>query len=295
MSARRTDQVSVVVSLPDTLGEGPLWSGRDNALYWVDIDAGQAHALGDGSADVRTWQLPSQVGCLALRATGGAVVALRTGLHLFDFGTGELAFVCDPESDRPGNRFNDGACDPAGRFWAGTLEDAEREPLGGLYRLDADGRCRTMLDGVFCSNGIGWSPDARTMYYTDSGTGRIDAFDYDVNTGEVHNRRVFAVDPAGSGVPDGLTVDADGYVWSAKWDGWRIVRYAPDGRIDRTIPMPVPRPTACAFGGPDLDRLYVTSARTRLGEAELAQAPLSGALFVVEPGVRGRAEPMFAG
>jgi sugar lactone lactonase YvrE len=288
--------VSCVLEADDLLGEGPVWSGREGALYRVDIKRPRLRRYEPGTGAVRDWPLPAEVGSVALRTAGGAVVALRTGLHLLDLGTGGTTRICDPEEDRPENRFNDGKCDRRGRFWAGTMRDDESAPDGALYRLDADRSCTRVLTGVICSNGIGWSPDGGTMYYTDTWTRRIDALEFDPETGELGRRSVFARDDVpGEGVPDGLTVDAEGGVWSAKWDGWRLVRYAPDGSVDRVVPMPVQRPTSVAFGGPDLGTLYVTSARIGLDGAALRQAPLSGGLFALDPGVRGLPEPEYAG
>lgn len=288
--------VSCVLAAGDLLGEGPVWSASEQALYRVDIKRPALHRWSPESGEVRDWALPADVGSFALRSGGGAVVALRTGLHLMDLDTGAVTPVCDPEEGLPENRFNDGKCDRRGRFWAGTMRDDESAPAGSLYRLDADHTCTRMRSGIICSNGIGWSPDGTTMYYTDTWTRRIDAVEFDPESGALGARRVFARDDVpGDGVPDGLTVDREGGVWSAKWDGWRVVRYAPDGSVDRVVPMPVQRPTSVMFGGPDLGTLYVTSARLGLDAAALRQAPESGGVFAFDPGARGLPEPEFAG
>jgi L-arabinonolactonase len=280
----------------DALGEGPVWSVDESALYWLDILGRQVHRLGDGEDQPHTWAVPEHIGCLALRPRrSSAVVALRTGFAILDLLDGSVLPFLDPEEHLPGNRFNDGKCDRRGRFWAGTMEYAEQQPAGALYRLDADRTCTRMVERVVCSNGLGWSPDDRTMYYTDSAAAQIDAFDFHLDSGTISNRRLFISVPKTGGLPDGLTVDADGCVWGAVWDGWRVVRYTPDGRVDRVLDMPVPRATSVAFGGLELDRLYITSARTGLTEGQLAEAPLSGALFVVDVGVRGLPEPGYAG
>lgn len=288
-------EVECVLERADVLGEGPVWSEQDQSLYRVDIAGRRVRRFTPATGQQREWIVPSDVGALALRAGGGAVVALRTGFALLDLGSGRLDPLGDPEQGRPDNRFNDGACDRAGRFWAGTLHDDELEPLGSLYRLDPDLGWHAVLHDVICSNGLGWSPDDRTMYFTDSRVGRIDAFDFDLASGSLSRRRPFAVLDGQDGVPDGLTVDADGYVWSAVWDGWRVVRYAPDGTVDRVVELPVQRPTSCAFGGPDLTTLYVTSAARGLTSAERVAGPLGGSLFALQPGVRGLPEPLFAG
>jgi len=273
------------------LGESPLWSTVESALYWIDIAGRRLHRLADGDPEPRSWDLPAKPGCLASRASGGLIVALATGVHAFDPETGVLTLLVDPEPDQPGNRLNDGAADLASRLWVGSMDDAEKSPdAGSLYRIDPDGTCTTMLTGLGISNGIGWSPDGATMYHTDTTTRTISAYDFDAATGTISAGRTFATDE--DCYPDGLTVDADGYVWSAKWDGWRIVRYAPDGAIDRVLPMPVQRPSCVAFGGPDLDRLYITSARVHLSEHALAAGPLAGTVLVLDgTGVTGQAEP----
>lgn len=268
------------------LGEGPIWAPSEAALYWLDIVGRRVHRLGP---EPRHWDLPARPGCLALRERGGLIVALPTGVHAFDPSTGELTPLVALEEDRPGNRHNDGATDRVGRFWVGSMDDAEKENTGSLYRIEPDGAVTAVLDRLGVSNGIGWSPDTTTMYHTDSTTRTITAYDYDAHTGTINHPRTFANDDDCS--PDGLTVDAEGYVWSAKWDGWRVVRYDPDGGVDRVLPLPVQRPTSVAFGGPDLDRLYVSSARVRLSNGALAAGPLAGALLVHDqPGVTGLLE-----
>jgi sugar lactone lactonase YvrE len=268
---------------------------EEQALYRVDIVGKAVRRLVPGTGAQAAWPTPSEVGSLALRTAGGAVLALRTGFALLDLGTGTVEPLADPEPDAPRNRFNDGACDRAGRFWAGTLHDDEVDPVGALHRLDPDRTWTTALHGVVCSNGLGWSPDDRTAYVTDSRVGRIDAFDYDLATGTLSGRRPFVVLEPRDGFPDGLTVDAEGFVWSAVWDGWRLVRYAPDGTVDRVVPMPVQRPTSVALGGPDLRTLYVTSASYGLSPDARAAQPLAGSLFALRTEVPGLPEPRYGG
>jgi sugar lactone lactonase YvrE len=286
--------VTLAFNSADSLGEGPVWSSKEQALYWVDIWHPALHRWQPGSNSAKTWAMPAPIGCFTLRQSGGAVVALKTGLHFFDFERESTSFIIDPEAGQNDTRFNDGKCDRQGRFWAGTLDDeGEKLPKGSLYRLDADGSLHTMRGNVTVSNGLGWSPDNRTFYFTDSPTRTIFAYDFDPLSGDISNERVFA--RTETGFPDGLTVDAEGFVWSARWDDWRVVRYAPDGSVDRVIKMPVQRPTSCMFGGPDLQQLYVTSARIGLSETDLSQQPLAGGVFVIEAGVSGLPEPQFAG
>jgi sugar lactone lactonase YvrE len=288
--------VRVALDAKAVLGEGPVWCPREAALYWVDSLAPAVKRFEPATGAAKTWPVPDLIGSFALRESGGLVVALRRGFYTLDLETGATAPVHLPEKPED-TRFNDGKCDRAGRFWAGTMhyQGMPREPKGALYRMDIDRRVTRMERGIRTANGLGWSPDDRRMYYTDTRTNRIDVFDFDIATGAIANRRPFVHVPHDSGLPDGLTVDSEGYVWSAKWDGARVVRYAPDGRIDRVVAMPVPRPTSVSFGGPDLATLFVTSAREGLDAAALARAPHSGAVFAFEPGVQGLPEPRFGG
>ena len=277
------------------LGEGPTWSAADNCLTWVDILA-PAVLRSDASTGMTTSvRMPELIGAIVPRRRGGFVAAMQGGFKAVDLATGATSMIADPEANRPGNRFNDGKCDKRGRFWAGTLAMDTSPEAGSLYRLDADGRVSVMETAIHVSNGLGWSPDDRRFYFTDTGRRSIFVYDFDLDSGEIHNRRLFASVPEDSGSPDGLAVDAEGFVWSAHWDGWCITRYDPDGKVDRVIHLPVPRPTSCVFGGPDLTTLYVTSARIRLSAQQLAESPLSGSVFAVDTGVRGLPDQAFAG
>jgi L-arabinonolactonase len=273
------------------LGEGPLWHAAEAALYWVDIQGSQVHRLRPATLEHAAWDADISISALGLRAGGGFVVATKAGLGTWQPGQPHLNLAHQPERHLEYNRFNDGAVDPGGRFFAGTMyhgPDGERETGGKLYRLDPDGSLHVAFDDVGVSNGLGWSPDLKTMYYTDSPRRVIYAFDYDVATGEIENCRHFVDVPDGGGFPDGLAVDGEGCVWSACWDGWRIARYDPEGKLEREVQMPVQRPTSCAFGGPNLDTLYITSAWVGLSERARAEQPLAGDLFVLQPGVKGR-------
>jgi sugar lactone lactonase YvrE len=278
------------------LGEGPLWDPIDRVLYWVDIKRREVHRFDPTTGrDVR-WPTPEEVGSLTLRVGGGLVVALRSGFHFLDLDSGMVTPVARPESDRPENRFNDGKPDRRGRFWAGSMHDPETAPSGALYRLDPDLSCHRMLDGVVCSNALCWSPDGRTMYHADTCHRVVWAWDSDPGRGEIANRRVF-VQFIGDdeGAPDGATVDAEGFVWLAHWDGWRLTRHDPTGRTERALPLPVQRPTCPAFGGPGLDVLYVTSATIGLSAEALAAQPWAGGILALDPGVRGLPEARFPG
>src|ERR1700712_4039043 len=274
-----------------TLGEGPVWSVGEQALYWIDIEAPALYRWAWAARGVPSWPLPALVGAIALREQGGLVLALRTGIHTFDLTSGELTFVADPEAELPGTRYNDGTVDPAGRFWIGGMVLTGEAGSAGLYRFSAEGVATRMLSGIGCSNGTGFSPDGTVMYYTDTVTKTIVRYDFDVVTGDIRNPTVFAADDDSN--PDGLTVDADGFIWGVKWDGSRIVRYAPDGSIDRVVPLPVQRPTSLAFGGPDLRTIFITTARIDLTPEQLEAQPLAGRLLVIDDaGVTGLPEPL---
>jgi xylono-1,5-lactonase len=276
------------------LGEGPLWDERDGALYWVDIKAPAAHRLHPAGGGKTTWPMPEMIGCMAKRRRGGFVAAFQSGFAFIDPARGKIERIGNPEPELQGNRFNDGKCDRAGRFWAGSMDDALVRPTGWLYRLDHDLSWERVDGGYVCTNGPAFSPDGRTMYHADSHGKTVYAYDLSA-AGQAANKRVFARFGKGEGVPDGMTTDTDGCLWVCHWDGWRITRFRPDGKVDRVIPMPVARVTSCAFGGPDFDVLYVTSASTGLDAAALARQPLAGGLFALRPGVRGLPEPDFAG
>ena len=232
-------------------------------------------------------------GSLAVREEGGLLLALKSGIAFFDPGTGGMERVAAPEAGRPDHRFNDGKCDPRGRFWAGTMNDVTRAPEGSLYRFDG-ASCVEFESGITIPNSLCWSRDARTMYFADSLKRTLFAYDYDPDRGEPGNKRVFAT-IAEPGIPDGSTVDAEDCLWCAEYGGWKVTRFAPDGRRMRSIDLPVKQPTSCMFGGPDLDILYVTTASQRLSAEERSQQPLAGALLAMDAGVRGLPEARFAG
>jgi sugar lactone lactonase YvrE len=273
--------VEIALKWRAKIGEGPTWDPRTDELIWVDILNAEIHAYTPATGEDRFQPAPQHVGAAKPRAAGGLVLNLAGGVGLLDPDGG---FRWLAELARDGVRGNDAAVDRQGRLWAGTMRYDEAPGGGQLYRVDPDGTVTTVLDRVTISNGIDWSPDGTRMYYADTPMGRIDVFDaYD---GVVTNRRTFAT--VAEGDPDGLTVDADGCVWLALWNGRAVHRYAPDGRLDRVVEMPVSRVTACAFGGPGLTDLYVTSAYAE-GEE------LSGSLFVVAGAGVGLPISYFAG
>lgn len=283
------NEVTRFFDAKNALGEGPLLDRARNTLWWVDITRGELHGLDLGTRAHSVVAMGGRTTCVAL-AGDALLVGVELSLAFFDPKTGakrDHLRVFDPHSQR----FNDGQVDPGGRLWVGTMS---KDAKGHLYRLDARGM-RVMRSGIGVSNGIGWSPDRKTMYYTDSPAHTIHAFDYDAATGELANERLFTrVDEPGGGAPDGLAVDADGFVWSARWDGWKIVRYDPDGRIERELRVPVQRPTSCAFIGESLDTLVITSARDGIAEAALDEQPLAGDLLAVRvDGARGMLPNVF--
>jgi len=278
----------------DILGEGPIWDVREQALYWVDIRKPAVQRYDWATRTVKSWSMPEMVGSLAVREKGGLVVALKSQIAFFDLATGALDRIASPEVGREAMRFNDGKCDRQGRFWAGTMNDVTREPEGTLYRLDPVRGCVSMERGIRIPNSLAWSVDSRTLYFADSPLRTIFSYPFDPATGEIGAPLSFATVEAPA-IPDGATIDAEGCLWSAHYDGWRVVRFMPDGRIDRVIDLPVQRPTSCQFGGPDLSVLFVTTARQKLTPQELATQPLAGALLALDVGVRGMAEARYVG
>lgn len=282
------------VSSQAFLGEGPHWNTAEQKLEWVDILEPAAHiSVPEAGIDNKV-QLPEIVGAMVPRKRGGHIAVTQYGFRAVDISSGKMTPIAAPE-DMTGLRFNDGKCDAKGRFWAGTVALDASPNRGSLYCLEENGKLRKVLDGLHISNGIGWNADSTRMYLTDSGERTIYVFDYDLASGRLENQRVFARLNDDDGSPDGLAVDSEGGVWSAIWDGWRVVRFDADGVIDRVVDLPVPRPTSCAFGGPDLKTLYVTSARIRLSSSLLAEAPLSGSVFAIDAGIRGVPVATFAG
>lgn len=286
--------VSCVLPGADFLGEGPFWSVRDQRLYWVDILA-PGLLSGDVTTGERSFRsMPELIGVAIPRAKGGFICATETGIKQIA-ADGEITTCAEPEADRPDNRFNDGKCDALGRLWVGSLAINTEPGRGQLWRYDPDGAVHLMEDGLQVSNGIGWSPDNRTMYFVDSGPGVIWAYDFDLEAGAISNRHEFLRVSKGEGNPDGLCVDAEGHIWVAMWDRWAVRCYAPDGALVRTITLPVPRPTSCCFGGAELDTLFITTARIRLSARHLSEAPMSGSVFATKPGVKGLPDNEFAG
>lgn len=285
----RAEQITEPLALH---GEGPCWLARTGELAWVDMLAGRVLATSLAGGSTRAISVASPVAAIVRpRAAGGLVVATETGVVLLNDDGGEATPLCEIVG-AGGVRMNDGGCDPQGRFWCGTMAYDAHDGGGALYRVEADGSWATTLEGVTISNGLGWSPDGATAFYVDSMARGIDAFAFDGASGELGERRRLVDIDESTGLPDGLAVDAEGGVWLALWDGGAVHRYAPDGSLDAVVPLPCSRVTACAFGGDDLNELYITTSRLELPEGS---EPLAGALFRCEPGIRGQAVLEFAG
>jgi L-arabinonolactonase len=290
-------EIERVVRAQNEVGESPRWDAAEQSVYWLDIwDSPAVFRLHPQTKEITRWAPGLPVTGQARREQGGFVFASRTGLYFWDEHTGERHFILDPEAGNGPVRFNDGSADRMGRFWAGsTYADDQFRPEGSLYRMTPDRSVQKMAGRLACSNGLGWSPDNHTMYVTAQFAYELLAFDFDLVTGEIANRRSFAKVPEADGLPDGLTVDAEGCIWSAQWGGWRLTRYDPDGKIERVVMLPVPNPTSCVFGGPDLKDIYVTTAWLGLSNAERQATPGSGDLYVIHTDIQGLPEPKFAG
>jgi len=300
--------IECVLDCANHLGEGPIWDVEEGRLYWVD---GTGRRVGKPdlwrfepkSGKVENWTLGRDIGAMALRQGGGAVMALADGFYLYDFDSQDLELIQEIESDQPRTRLNDGKCDRRGRFFAGGMDDKEEFKMCGLYRLDPDLSVHKVDEGIICSNGPCWSPDDKTFYFADTFQEEFWAYDYDIETGTLSNKRVFASTKEDWGVADGSTVDEEGYMWNAQVIGGELVRYAPDGTVERRIGMPVRNVTSLTFGGDKLDEIYVTSmARVQhpavhdLFHAEAKPQFGAGSLFrITGLGIRGLPEPRFAG
>ena len=286
--------VQCVADVHAVLGEGPVWVAREAALYWLDIKGRKIFRLGEEDGSFAQWPTPMRVGSIAPRRNGGFVAGTDEGIAIIDPAADRFEIVANPEEALPGNRFNDGKVDRRGRFWAGTMDDSERAATGTLYCVGPDFAWTAVDRGYKVTNGPAFSPDGTIMYHNDSARQVTYAFDLDAE-GQASNRRTFLQFGPGDGYPDGMTVDAEGCLWIAFWDGWCVRRYSPDAQWIETVRMPVQRPTSCAFGGLDLDRLYITSASIDLDDDALKMQPNAGGLFMLIPGVRGLADVPYDG
>jgi sugar lactone lactonase YvrE len=285
----------LVLDYQAELGEGPVWDAAASCLWFVDILRGRIHRFDAVTRALETFDVGCMVGAVAPTDRGDLVLAVHDGFARYDPTTRSLTMIADVEADRPDQRMNDGKCDAAGRFWAGTMALDERAGAGALYRLDPGGRVQTMLRDVSISNGLDWSDDGRLMYFVDSPTQSVDVFDFDRAAGTIANRRSLVRIGPVHGMPDGLTLDVEGYVWVSLWGGGGVRRYAPDGSLDAIIRLPTMYPTSCAFGGADLRDLYITTATIRLSDSDRVNQPQAGGLFRCRPGVGGRPSHRFKG
>jgi sugar lactone lactonase YvrE len=290
-------EVEHVLEIRNVIGEGPVWDSQAGFLYWVNfIEQFQILRFSPQTRRLEVIDTPMPVMALGIRERGGFIAATANGIANWDVERNAFETFCDPLAGRDGFRFNDAAMDNQGRFWAGTLNNANpKGPDGELYCVQGDGSFQLKDRDITVANGIGWSPDRTIMYFTDSFRYCIYAYDYSAEAGTIANRRVFVQTAPEGGVPDGLTVDTEGFVWSAYCFGWRVVRYNPEGKVDREYRLPVANPTSCAFGGKRLDELYITSAALGLSEEDKRRHPQSGDLFCLRAGITGMDEPRFAG
>jgi len=286
----------LVLEAKSELGEGPSWDSRYGVLYWVDIFRGRVHVYDPDKSEDRVVQAGRYVSSVVPRKSGGVAITLQHGFYTLHLEEGKPSLLAGVEENLAGNRFNDGKCDPAGRFWAGTMDIEEKSPLAALYVLEKRKGVRKVLEGVTVSNGLGWSPDNRTMYYIDTPTRCVSAFDYFERTGEIEKRRTVIDMSDQPGYPDGMAVDEEGMIWVAHWGGWRVTRFDPrTGKALEHVEMPASQVTSCCFGGEKLRQLYVTSARAGLSPDALAKEPQAGGLFMLEAKVRGLPTFSFGG
>lgn len=277
--------VESVVSSACTLGEGPVWYER--SFWWVDIEEKRLHHWVPGTDIVETHDFPERIGFAVPARDGTWRIGLQSGIHAFDPGSGEVRMLHDPEPERPHNRFNDGKCDPQGRLWAGTMSTRGEMETGALYRISG-GLCVRMVAPVTISNGLAWDMAKNAFYYIDSPTRKVSAYDYNPETGDIANHRVLWSAPEGWGSPDGMTIDTAGNLWVAFYGGYGVACIDTESaKVVEKLEVPAPNVTSCAFGGENLDILFMTTARAGMKADQLVSYPLAGNIFAVRPGVRG--------
>lgn len=283
-----TYQAELVLDLQAVLGEGPHWDESLEILYWVDILGKKLHAFDTKTEENNTFQFDQYVSAVVPGKAGRFLLAMEHGIYQYDIHQNNLTFITNPEENLPHNRFNDGKCDPAGRFWAGTMAMDGKLEQGSLYRLDEKKKITQMLANVSTSNGLAWSPDNKQMYFIDTPTREVTTFDYNNEHGDISFQKIAVKIPEGMGSPDGMTIDQEGMIWVAHWGGARITRWNPlTGKLLDQVHIPAKNVTSCAFGGKNLDELYITTARDGLSESELSEYPKSGGLFKVKTDVKG--------
>ena len=291
-------QAEPVVDHRCDLGEGPLWDVARQLIHWLDIENGQIHTFNPADDRLTTINVHQRIGCIALCDRSSDFIAgLQDGFATIHRENGTVTFITDPESHLPGNRFNDGKCDPEGRFWAGTMSLTEETNAGNLYTFNADHTVTKKIAGVAISNGMAWSADKKIFYYIDSPTYEITAWDFNAGSGAINSKRTIFCIPDNEGFPDGMTIDTEGMLWVAHWGGSQVSRWNPHtGKKLLTVPLPVSRVTSCTFGGSNLDDLYITTAKTGMDPQEEMNQPHAGKLFVVRNcGYRGMPADSFRG
>lgn len=291
-------QITCVVDAKAELGEGTIWDPAAGVLWWIDIYSRLIHRYNPSTGADDTWEAPEFLGCIGLRQKGGLVLTMASGFYFFDPANGQFTPIADPEAHMSNTRFNDGKPDRQGRFWSGSMFEAPGKPvefIASLYRMDTDLSIHKMIEGIGCCNGLAWSPDSKVMYFSDSHTPIVRAYDFDAATGEIANQRTFVDMSDFEGIADGATVDADGCYWVTVPFKGRVNQYDPAGKLMQTVWMPTDLPTCCEFGGENLDILYVTTAVLHRPQSHFVGQTNPGGLFAIEAGVKGLPLPAFAG
>lgn len=289
-------QADIELKTNAILGEGPVWDTDENKLYWVDVVSGRLFKYNPITGINDTYEIGEHIGAAVLREKGGLLLAMKTGFAFFDPDSGKISKIADPESHLPGNRFNDGKCDPAGRFWTGTMSYKLEAGKGSLYCLHPNLTIEQKLTAITISNGLAWNEAENTFYFIDTLTYQIAAFDYEPETGRIQNRKIIKKINKNEGLPDGMTIDEEGCLWVALYKGGRVIRVNPEnGETVFQIHLPVPKPTSCTFGGTTLDELFITTAREYMTDEEIAESPQSGSLFKVKLPLKGKPPNRFAG
>ncbi len=280
--------VQLEYKIESKLGEGAIWNYKTQELYWVDIEGKKLHIYHPETKQNKTFEVPSRIGTVVPAENNSAIIALEDGIYLIDTTDGKIKLLSDIEADKPENRFNDGKCDPNGNLWVGSMPLKQDKPGASLYKIEPSGKTTKMLGKITISNGIVWTRDAKIMYYIDTPTGNIRAFDFDKNTSTISNERVVVKVPTSLGFPDGMTIDEDDMLWVGLWNGNAVARFNPQsGKLISKIEVPAHNITSCAFGGENLDILYITTASVDMTEEEKRKYPLAGSIFKVIPGVKG--------
>jgi sugar lactone lactonase YvrE len=284
------NEIRVCTNTRNLLGEAPVWIFRERALRWVDIDGKRLYRYDPVTGDVSFVEYEEEITCVVPRRGGGFLCAFASGFAELDDNARLSRWLARPELP-PFNKFNDGGVDPVGRFYCGTMNTTSKEPTGALYRLEKDRSATPVIRGVSTSNSLAWSPSGDTLYFCDTNERAIRAYGYDLASGSLGAMRLFAEADAAPGKPDGSAVDSDGFLWNARWRGWSLARFAPDGSLDRMIQLPVKCPTCCAFGGTDMKTLFITTATKGLTDKESDEQPHAGCLLCLEVDVTGEPRP----